>query len=99
MENIGAFDHIDYSILQEKDLLFYVSANELKEITKQNKTIVMGKKIAINFKLVTSVELDGFTVRIWFSDTDYVNKKYDTEKDAEKSYEQVVKDFNLYKFI
>lgn len=59
----------------------------------------MDKKIAINIKLVTSVELDGFTVRVWFSDTDYVNKKYDTEKDAEESYEQVVKDFNLYKFI
>ena len=59
----------------------------------------MGKKIAINFKLVTSVELDGMVVRSWFSDVDYVNKNYDTEKDAEEAYEQMVKEFNLYKFI
>ena len=59
----------------------------------------MDKKIAINIKLVTSIELDGFTVRVWFSDTDYVNKSYDTEKDAEEAYEQMVNDFKLYKFI
>ena len=59
----------------------------------------MEKKIAINFKLVTLVELDGMVVRAWFSDVDYVNKNYDTEKDAEEAYEQMVKEFNLYKFI
>mgnify|MGYP003403085137 CR=1 FL=1 len=59
----------------------------------------MEKKIAINFKLVTSVELDGLVVRVWFSDVDYVNKGYDTEKDAEEAYEQMVKEFKLYKFI
>ena len=59
----------------------------------------MGKKIAINFKLVTSVELDEMVVRAWFSDVDYVNKNYDTEKDAEEAYEQIVNDFKLYKFI
>ena len=59
----------------------------------------MEKKIAINFKLVTSVELDGLVVRVWFSDIDYVNKGYDTEKDAEEAYEQMVKEFKLYKFI
>ena len=59
----------------------------------------MGKKIAINFKLVTSVELDGMVVRSWFSGVDYVNKNYDTEKDAEEAYEQIVKEFKLYKFI
>lgn len=59
----------------------------------------MEKKIAINIKLVTSVELDGMVVRAWFSDVDYVNKNYDTEKDAEEAYEQMVKEFNLYKFI
>ena len=59
----------------------------------------MEKKIAINFKLVTSVELDEFVVRAWFSDVDYVNKSYDTEKDAEEAYNQIVKEFNLYKFI
>ena len=59
----------------------------------------MEKKIAINFKLVTSVELDGMVVRAWFSDVDYVNKSYDTEKDAEEAYEQIVNDFKLYKFI
>ena len=59
----------------------------------------MEKKIAINFKLVTSVELDGLVVRVWFSDVDYVNKNYDTEKDAEEAYEQIVKEFKLYKFI
>ena len=59
----------------------------------------MEKKIAINFKLVTSVELDGLVVRAWFSDVDYVNKSYDTEKDAEEAYDQMVKEFNLYKFI
>ena len=59
----------------------------------------MKKKIAINLKLVTSVELDGLVVRAWFSDVDYVNKSYDTEKDAEAAYEQMVKEFKLYKFI
>ena len=59
----------------------------------------MEKKIAINFKLVTSVELDGLVVRAWFSDVDYVNKNYDTEKDAEAAYEQIIKEFKLYKFI
>ena len=59
----------------------------------------MEKKIAVNFKLVTSVELDGMVVRAWFSDVDYVNKGYDTEKDAEEAYEQMVKEFKLYKFI
>lgn len=59
----------------------------------------MEKKIAINFKLVTAVELDGLVVRVWFSDVDYVNKGYDTEKDAEEAYEQMVKEFKLYKFI
>ena len=59
----------------------------------------MEKKIAINFKLVTSVELDGLVVRAWFSDVDYVNKGCDTEKDAEEAYEQMVKEFKLYKFI
>ena len=59
----------------------------------------MEKKFAINFKLVTSVELDGLIVRAWFSDIDYVNKGYDTEKDAEEAYEQMVKEFKLYKFI
>lgn len=59
----------------------------------------MEKKIAINFKLVTSVELDGVVVRAWFSDVDYVNRNYDTEKDAEEAYEQIVKEFKLYKFI
>ena len=59
----------------------------------------MEKKIAINFKLVTSVELDGLVVRAWFSDVDYVNKGYDTEKDAEEAYEKIVEEFNLYKFI
>ena len=59
----------------------------------------MEKKIAINFKLVTSVELDGLVVRAWFSDVDYVNKSYDTEKGAEDAYEQMVKEFKLYKFI
>ena len=59
----------------------------------------MEKKIAINFKLVTSVELDGLVVRVWFSDVDYVDKGYDTEKDAEEAYEQMVKEFKLYKFI
>ena len=51
----------------------------------------MDKKIAINIKLVTSVELDGMVVRAWFSDVDYVNKNYDTEKDAEEAYEQLAK--------
>ena len=59
----------------------------------------MEKKIAINFKLVTAVELDGLVVRAWFSDIDYVNRDYDTEKDAEEAYEQIVKEFKLYKFI
>ena len=59
----------------------------------------MEKKIAINFKLVTSVELDEYVVRAWFSDVDYVNKSYDTENDAEEAYNQMVKEFNLYKFI
>ena len=59
----------------------------------------MEKKIAINFKLVTSVELDGLVVRAWFSDVNYVYKGYDTEKDAEEAYEQMVKEFKLYKFI
>lgn len=59
----------------------------------------MERKIAINLKLVTSVELDGLVVRAWFSDVDYVNKSYDTEKDAEEAYEQMVKEFKLYKFI
>ena len=59
----------------------------------------MDKKIAINIKLVTSVELDGMVVRAWFSDVDYVNKSYDTEKDAEEAYEQMVNEFKLYKFI
>jgi len=59
----------------------------------------MEKKIAINLKLVTSVELDGLVVRAWFSDVDYVNRNYDTEKDAEEAYEQIVKEFKLYKFI
>ena len=59
----------------------------------------MENKIAINFKLVTAVELDGLVVRAWFSDVDYVNKSYDTEKDAEEAYEQIVKEFKLYKFI
>ena len=59
----------------------------------------MKKKIAINFKLVTAVALDGLVVRAWFSDVDYVNKSYDTEKDAEEAYEQMVKEFKLYKFI
>ena len=59
----------------------------------------MENKIAINFKLVTAVELDGLVVRAWFSDVDYVNKSYDTEKDAEEAYEQMVKEFKLYKFI
>ena len=59
----------------------------------------MEKKIAINLKLVTSVELDGLVVRAWFSDVDYVNKDYDTEKDSEEAYEQMVKEFKLYKFI
>ena len=59
----------------------------------------MERKIAINLKLVTSVVLDGLVVRAWFSDVDYVNKGYDTEKDAEEAYEQMVKEFKLYKFI
>ena len=59
----------------------------------------MENKIAINFKLVASVELDGLVVRAWFSDVDYVNKGYDTEKDAEEAYEKIVEEFNLYKFI
>ena len=59
----------------------------------------MEKKIAINFKLVTSVELDGLVVRAWFSDVNYVYRAYDTEKDAEEAYEQMVKEFKLYKFI
>ena len=59
----------------------------------------MENKIAINFKLVTSVELDGMVVRAWFSDVDYVNKNYDTEKDAEEAHEKTVKEFNVYKFI
>ena len=33
------------------------------------------------------------------NDVDYVNKNYDTEKDAEEAYEQMVKEFKLYKFI
>ena len=59
----------------------------------------MENKIAINFKLVTAVVLDGLVVTVWFSDVDYVNKSYDTEKDAEEAYEQIVKEFKLYKFI
>ena len=51
----------------------------------------MENKIAINFKLVTAVELDGLVVRAWFSDVNYVYKGYDTEKDAEEAYEQMVK--------
>ena len=59
----------------------------------------MERKIAINLKLVTAVVLDGLVVTVWFSDVDYVNKSYDTEKDAEEAYEQMVKEFKLYKFI
>ena len=59
----------------------------------------MERKIAINLKLVTAVVLDGLVVTVWFSDVDYVNKSYDTEKDAEEAYEQIVKEFKLYKFI
>ena len=59
----------------------------------------MERKIAINLKLVTAVVLDGLVVTVWFSDVDCVNKSYDTEKDAEEAYEQIVKEFKLYKFI
>lgn len=59
----------------------------------------MEKKIAINSKLVTSIVLDNVVVSIWFSDTDYVNKKYNNSDDAEKAYSELVKEFGLYKFI
>ena len=59
----------------------------------------MEKKIAINSKLVTSIVLYDVGVGIWFSDTDYVNKKYNNSDDAEKAYNELVKEFGLYKFI
>ncbi len=59
----------------------------------------MNKKIAVNHKMVTSVELDCRVVRIYFSDIDYVADTYETEKDAANKYNEFVKEFGLYKFI
>ena len=59
----------------------------------------MEKKIAINSKLVTSIVLDDVVVSILVSDTYYVDKKYNNSDDAEKAYNELVKEFGLYKFI
>lgn len=59
----------------------------------------MEKKIAINRKLVKSIILENAVVSIWFFDTDYVNKKYNNSDDAKKAYNELVKEFGLYKFI
>ena len=59
----------------------------------------MDKKIAVNHKMVTSVELDGRGVRFYFSDIDYVADTYETEDDAANKYSELVKEFGLYKFI
>ena len=49
--------------------------------------------------MVTSVELDCMVVRIYFSDIDYVADTYETEEDAANKYNELVKEFGLYKFI
>lgn len=59
----------------------------------------MEKKIAINSKLVTSIVLDDVVVSVLFSDTYYFDKKYNNSDDAEKAYNELVKEFGLYKFI
>ena len=59
----------------------------------------MKKKIAINSKLVTSIVMDDVVVSVLFSDTYYVDKKYNNSDDAEKAYNEFVKEFGLYKFI
>ena len=48
-EFIGVFDHVDFSILKETDSLLYASADELKEITKQNKKNSYGNKKCENY--------------------------------------------------
>ena len=59
----------------------------------------MKKKIAVNSKLITSIVLDDVVVSVLFSDTYYVDKKYNNSDDAEKAYNELVKEFGLYKFI